>query len=206
VSEDDVVKRRFAVAAAGRALERWEAELAEVEAGAWAPDLQVAEAELGLAQADLGRSETELDRLTVRAPAAATVLQLNIRPGEFAQAGPAGAAGPLVLLGDTSVLHVRVDIDEGDAPLFRPGAKAVASVKGRPDIRVPLAFVRVDPFVVPKRSLTGLASERVDTRVLQVIYAIEGTPPVPLYVGQQVDAFIEAAEAPAEGKSAARSP
>jgi len=54
-----------------------------------------------------------------------------------------------------------------------------------------LRFVRVEPFVVPKKSLTGESTERVDTRVLQVIYAIEpGSANV--YVGQQLDAFIQA--------------
>ncbi len=56
----------------------------------------------------------------------------------------------------------------------------------------PLTFVRVEPYVIPKKSLTGDNTERVDTRVLQVIYAIEsGRDRV--YVGQQVDVFIQSA-------------
>jgi hypothetical protein len=51
--------------------------------------------------------------------------------------------------------------------------------------------VRFEPLVVPKRSLTGDATERVDTRVLRVIYEVVGTPSVPLFVGQQMDVFIE---------------
>jgi HlyD family secretion protein len=50
--------------------------------------------------------------------------------------------------------------------------------------------------VIPKRSLTGDSSERVDTRVLQVLYAFrpgEGEKRLPVYAGQQVDVFIEAA-------------
>ncbi len=44
---------------------------------------------------------------------------------------------------------------------------------------------------MPKKSLTGDSTERVDTRVLQVIYRIrdENTP---VYVGQQMDIYIEA--------------
>lgn len=48
----------------------------------------------------------------------------------------------------------------------------------------------MEPYVVPKRSLTGDSSERVDTRVLQVIYEFN-RPQFPIYVGQQVDVFIE---------------
>jgi HlyD family secretion protein len=50
--------------------------------------------------------------------------------------------------------------------------------------------VRIEPFVIPKRSLTGDSAERVDTRVLQIIFELD-RPEVPLYVGQQVDVFIE---------------
>ena len=58
----------------------------------------------------------------------------------------------------------------------------------------PLRFVRFEPFVVPKRSLTGDSTERVDTRVLQVIYRVERDD-LPLFVGQQLDVFIDAAPA-----------
>jgi hypothetical protein len=51
--------------------------------------------------------------------------------------------------------------------------------------------VRFEPFVVPKKSLTGDSTERVDTRVLQVIYQIENGN-LPLFVGQQMDVFIDA--------------
>jgi hypothetical protein len=49
----------------------------------------------------------------------------------------------------------------------------------------------VEPFVVPKKSLTGDSTERVDTRVLQVIYRIDDKN-VPVFVGQQMDVFIDA--------------
>jgi hypothetical protein len=58
--------------------------------------------------------------------------------------------------------------------------------------RYPLTFFRVEPFVVPKKSLTGDNTERVDTRVLQVIYECDPTGRPPLFVGQQLEVFIEA--------------
>jgi len=202
VSDDERTRKRFALSAAERTLERVEAELQEAEAGAWAPEVAVAEAELAMAEAEVLRVETELERLVVRAPVTGRVLQRNVRAGEFVQAGTA-LERPPILLGDTSVLHVRIDIDEGDAPLFRPGAPAKATLKGRPDQRIPLAFVRVEPFVVPKRSLTGLSAERVDTRVLQVVYAVDGASPIALYAGQQVDAFFDTSPADPAPKAAA---
>ena len=67
----------------------------------------------------------------------------------------------------------------------------MASVRGDAGVKTPLSFVRFEPFVVPKKSLTGDGSERVDTRVLQAIYSIDGVD-APVFVGQQLDAFIEA--------------
>jgi len=89
-------------------------------------------------------------------------------------------------------LHVRVDIDENDAWRFQPCASAMASVRGNPEIKTPLQYVRTDPDVIPKVTLTGDTTQRTDTRVLQVIYSFDPAS-LPLYVGQLMDVFIEAA-------------
>ena len=88
-------------------------------------------------------------------------------------------------------VHLRVDIDEHDIPRFVKGAAAKASPRGHPEISYPLKYDRVEPYVVPKKSLTGDNVERVDTRVLQVIYALDA-PDESVYVGQQMDVFIDA--------------
>jgi hypothetical protein len=69
-------------------------------------------------------------------------------------------------------------------------------LKGQPDDFFPLRFVRLEPYVVPKKSLTGDNTERVDVRVLQVIYAID-TGGRRLFVGQQLDVFVDATAAAA---------
>jgi hypothetical protein len=59
---------------------------------------------------------------------------------------------------------------------------------------LPLRFVRLEPYVIPKVSLTGINVERVDTRVAQVIYALDPVHPLvrdkKVLVGQLVDVFI----------------
>lgn len=143
----------------------------------------------------LRRAEVDLDLLTVRAPIDGTVLQVNVRPGEFAFAG--SLSTPLIVLGKLEPLHVRVDIDEADVGRYRSSAHAFASLRGQAETRIPLTFVRIEPYVVPKRSLSGATGERVDTRVLRVIYSL----PVNTkhaYPGQQVDVFIESAPGSAQ--------
>ena len=133
--------------------------------------------------------QTDLDRSTITAPRNARVLQVRIRPGEYAPTGP--SASPWLLLGDTTTLHVRVDIDEHEAWRLHPDATAVAQVRGNASLQAPATLVRLEPLVVPKQSLTGASTERVDTRVLQAVYRLDPGN-LPLYVGQQMDVFIQA--------------
>ena len=151
-------------------------------------DLEIARARMESARATAAQTQALIERLTVRAPIAGEVLQLNLRAGEFASPG---GPTPLLVLGDTRTLHVRVDIDENDAWRVKSGAKAVAYVRGSSDLSTPAQFVRFEPLVIPKRSLTGNSAERVDTRVLQVLFAFPREK-LPVYVGQQMDVMIEA--------------
>ena len=82
-------------------------------------------------------------------------------------------------------------MDEDNAPRVKSGCRAVAFIKGQREDPVELKFVRIEPYILPKRSLTGESSERVDTRVLQVIFFFE-RPKTPVYVGQQMDVFLKA--------------
>jgi len=151
-------------------------------------DLLVATAELAAARAAVEQTETLLSRLVVRAPRVATVLQVNTRPGEFVT--PGATRAPLVL-GDLTYFQVRADVDEQVAPRVRPNMKAVGYLKGDTERPIPLEFVRIEPFIIPKVSLTGGSAERVDTRVLQVIYRCPTSTNATLYVGQQLDLYLE---------------
>jgi len=156
--------------------------------------LESARAQVLQAEAELAATQTTLDRLLVRAPVDGMVLQVNVRPGEFALAGL--SATPLMILGNLEQLHIRVDIDENDAWRFRKEGKAVAYLRGNRQFKTDLTLVWVEPYVIPKRSLTGDSTERVDTRVLQALYSFDRAS-LPAYVGQQMDVFIEAPDSPA---------
>jgi multidrug resistance efflux pump len=188
---ENLVAREQSLHAAEAQVDAAQAEYEMTKRGAWSFDKEVARAAVAQAEAQVEHTVTELERLTIRALVAGRVLQVNVRPGEFVGAPPGQA---LIVLGNIEQMHVRVDIDENDIPRFVPGSAGIAMVRGRPGVEFPLSFVRVEPYVVPKRSLTGENTERVDTRVLQVIYAID-TKGEPLYVGQQLDVYIKAPKA-----------
>ena len=192
-TEQELITRREALAAAQAALDKSQADLDLLKAGSWQYDRDVVSEAIAKAEADVAKAEIELDRLVVRALVAGEVLQVKVRPGEFVGT-PANQ--PLVILGNIETLHVRVDIDEYDIPRFRSDVPATAVPRGNLQVRYPLKFVRVEPFVIPKKSLTGDNTERVDTRVLQVIYEFDPDGLPPLFVGQQVEVFIEAGPPP----------
>jgi RND family efflux transporter MFP subunit len=152
-----------------------------------------ARARVALAKAQVGQTKVMLDRLVVRSPIDATVLQVNVRVGEFVAAGLKAPA----VLGDISRLQIRCDLDEQLAPRMAAGLAAKGYLKGESgrvgsEARaIALKFVRIEPYVIPKVSLTGGSAERVDTRVLQVIYQFDRPADRPIFVGQQMDVYID---------------
>ena len=195
LSDEEVETRRLAheltmarVAEAEARVHEAQATLALLAGEESSPTLEVQRAAIAQAQASVAREQINLEMHTVRAPLDATVLQVKIRVGEFAAA--AVLANALMVLGVTEPLHVRVEIDESEISRLDIGARALAAVRGRAEQQVPMDFVRAEPFVVPKRSLSGGVSERVDTRVLQIIYSVSPSV-LSAKVGQQVDVFIE---------------
>src|SRR5216684_2137168 len=152
-------------------------------------DVGINEGIVASAKAQVDQLKIEVDRRTVRAPLAGRILQIKIHPGEYAQSGV--VSPPLMLLGDDTRLHVRVDINENDAWRIKPTASAMAYVPGNPDLSVRLRFERIEPYAVPKVSLTGESTERTDTRVLQVIYSFERGE-LAIYIGQRMNVYIDA--------------
>ncbi len=205
ISKEEVDRRRFAaeqaqarVATAEAAVERSAASVAQAEAelgrfvelatGADGPELRAAASRVVQARRSLARAEADLELLTVRSPIEGRVLQVNVRPGEFAPASVPTEG--LVVLGRRGPDHLRVEIDEVDIPRFSEQARAWASPRGDALTRVPLTLVTVEPLVVPKRNLAGRTSDVVDTRVLQVVYELSADHRS-LGIGQQFDVYIE---------------
>ena len=196
VTEQEIVSRKQAFNMAQARATKANADLDLTRAGAWKYDIEIAAAAVKQAEAQVAAVEEEINRTTITALVDGEVLQVNVHPGEFVGTPH---SEPLIVLGNVKQLHVRVDIDEHDIPRFVPAAPAQAVLKGDSSIKFPLRFVRIEPYVIPKRSLTGQNTERVDTRVLQVIYAVQSSD-VPLYVGQQVEVYIDAGKREAAAK------
>ena len=171
VSEDDRLRRYYMMKSAETAL-------------------GTARADLELGRAQLDQAEVILDLLTVRASRDGEIIRQFMHVGEYATVSPSDPNTPSLILGETSHLQLRADVDEDSASRVMAGAPAVAYIKGMRSAPIPLRFVRIEPYITVKKSLTGDSTERVDTRVLQVIYQFDKNK-VPVYVGQQMDVFIK---------------
>lgn len=148
---------------------------------------QIATARIQEIQAQINQAKTTKERMNVKAPIPGQILEVNIRPGEYANIG--NLLNPLMIMGDMETTHVRVEIDEESAASIQPESPAKAAIRGRPNDLFPLKFVRFEPYVRPKQNL-ATAGQRVDTRVLRIIYALPKSEKR-FFAGQQMDIYIE---------------
>lgn len=142
---------------------------------------RVSAAEARLAQATAARSQRE-----VRSPIQGQVLQLKVRAGEYYN--PLGAE-PLALVGDTSELRVRIDIDErnvGKVSLGMPGFVTLSAFGER---KFAGKVVAIGERMGRKNLRTDDPTERIDTKILEVVMALDNA--LGLRPGQRVSAFLE---------------
>ncbi|MEO1483095.1 MAG: efflux RND transporter periplasmic adaptor subunit [Myxococcota bacterium] len=143
------------------------------------------------ARANLDLEQAQLARLTIRAPMAAEVLQLKFRVGEYYAPG---GSEPLAVLGDTSVLRARIDVDERDIARVKSGDLAQLRVPSLPDTRFSARVESIGRRMGRKNVRADDPSERNDTRILEVVLTLDDTES--LVVGQRVDAFIDGSSTP----------
>jgi HlyD family secretion protein len=170
----------------------YEAAVAQAEASAAAQEAAIASItqNMLLQQELIRQAQANLDSAEAERTSRLAGSQALCRSySRWLQAGV--LANPLMTMGSADPLHVRADVDEADSWRIDAKGPAIARLRGNPAISAPLNFVRFEPYVLPKRSLSGDNTERVDTRVLQVIYAF-APKDFPAFVGQQVDIFIKA--------------
>ncbi|WP_373048565.1 HlyD family secretion protein [Vulgatibacter sp.] len=165
---------------------RWEA-LAD---GSRPEDVAAARAAVALAEAHLAQARANLERLVLRAPTAGEVLQVLVQVGEYVNP----AAGPAVTFGDTSALRVRLDVDERDVARVRSGQPATI-VADAWEERFAGRVVEIGRRMGRKNVRTDEPTERLDTKILEVLVELDGRPPLPQ--GLRVTGYVGASESAA---------
>lgn len=167
------------------------------KAGAWVYDINNQERTYNALTKSFQSASALLAKYTLRAPADGKVLAINPIIGSYiSQQGAYDSytqgMDPVLVLGTAATrLNVRCYVDEILVPRLPDPSKMQAqmSVRGS-DLKIPLKFVRTQPFISPKIELSDQKLERVDVRVLPVIFRIEIPKGVNLYPGQLVDIYI----------------
>ncbi len=195
MSDEEIARRQFAFEDAAAKYQQAEADLDKIQAGAWPPDVEIARLQVKQSKAMVQRAKADLKRTIIRSPIDGTVLQIKIHEGEFPPSD--SLRTPPMIVGNTDPMNLRVSINQFDASYFNPEAKAIAYLQGNSEVSFPLKFVQLEPYFVTKQNLNNDITEKVDTRVLQAIYSFEEEEKR-VYVGQQMDVFIETQFTPKE--------
>jgi HlyD family secretion protein len=171
-------------------------------AGAWTYDIRNQERTYHALKNAAAASKALLDKYVVRAPQDGMILSINAAVGSYISSQGTyntytQASDPVAVMGSSDrYLAVRCYIDEILIHRLPPSARmrAQMAIRGT-NITVPLEYVRVQPYVSPKIELSNQRTERVDLRVLPVIFRFERPKNVELYPGQLVDVYIGDKEA-----------
>jgi HlyD family secretion protein len=67
--------------------------------------------------------------------------------------------------------------------------KTTMTIRGT-NTQIPLSFERIQPFVSPKVELSDQRQERVDVRVLPIVFRLDRPKDTILYPGELVDVYI----------------
>lgn len=197
VSKDALDSAANAVAAAKANLEVACKQRDLTKAGAWIYDINNQEQTYNaLSKSHLSASAL-LAKYTLRAPADGKVLAINPTVGSYISAQGAydsytQAMDPVLVLGSSGrSFQVRCYVDEILVPRLPDASKIKAQMTVRgSDVKIPLQFVRMQPVVSPKIELSDQKLERVDVRVLPIIFRIQAPQNLNLYPGLLVDVYI----------------
>jgi multidrug resistance efflux pump len=149
-------------------------------------DVLAAQARVEASRARRDQAAAALDKLVVRAPIDGEVLQAKYDVGEYYS--PSGGDA-LVILGDTRVLQVRMDVEERDIGGLALGAKSFVMADAWPGRRFEGKLVEIGRRMGRRNVRTDDPTERTDTKILEVVLELED--PADLVPGLRVMSFVE---------------
>ena len=198
VSRDALDNAENAVKVARANLEVVKKQYELTKAGAWDYDIRNQENQYNAFSKAYAASSALLAKYTITAPVDGVILSVKAAVGSYIS--PQGSYGtytqgldPVIVMGGPQgYIGVRCYVDEiliHKLPEYKR-VKAMMFIRGT-NIKIPLEYVRVQPYVSPKIELSNQRTERVDVRVLPVLFRFEKPKNLNIYPGQLVDVYIE---------------
>lgn len=167
------------------------------KAGAWSYDIDNQQKQYDALIKSVASSAALLAKYTIKAPSDGVILTLQAAVGSYVSSQGAydsytQGMNPLIVMGAADdQLQVRAYIDEILIHSLVDPDKMVAEIFIRgTDKHLPLRFERIQPHVSPKIELSDQRQERVDVRVLPVIFRFDKPKDLNVYSGQLVDVYV----------------
>jgi HlyD family secretion protein len=182
----DVEKARFAIQAAREQLANSRGSLIRATEKPGMPLATRLESSVATVRAELSLAEAAVERTRIRAPTDGTVLSVNVKYGELVAPSP---DAPVVVFGDLRGLRVKAEVEERDASKVRIGQKAVVKGDAFPDLEFTGTVTSISQMLASPRIATRGVRRPNDIEVLEVMVALDGTPP--LLTGMRVDVFFK---------------
>jgi HlyD family secretion protein len=183
-SDATVTAARTAWTRAQDNLDRERSQLRKVEAQSGTPLPTQLEGQLNVARNDLRVAIAELEKLTIRAPAAGTILKVDVKAGEVA--GPSSPQ-PLLLLGDLSQLRVRAELDEHNVGKIKVGDAVTVRADAFRDQTFAGKVAAIAPLIQPARLNSPGSRNVTDFSINEVL--VDLNEPGPLIAGMNVDVY-----------------
>lgn len=183
-SDATVTAARTAWMRAQDNLERERSQLRKIAGQSGTPLPTQLEGQLNVARTELRVALAELEKLTIRAPIAGTVLKVDVKAGEVATPS---LPQPLLLLGDLSQLRVRAELDEHNTGKIKVGEAVIVRAEAFPGQAFAGKVAAIAPLVQPARLVSPGSRNLTDFSIDEVM--VDLNEPGPLIAGMNVDVY-----------------
>jgi HlyD family secretion protein len=161
--------------------------------------VKISEEDVRVAIAQFESDKAVLEKYLIKSPIDGVILRVAAAIGGYVS--PSGTYDsytqgmlPVIQMGVvTPYLQVRCYLDEILVPRLPQSNKLSATlfIRGLNNKSIPLDFVNIQPFTIPNIQLSNERNERVDVRVLPIIFKFTKPTDVNLFPGQLVDVYIK---------------
>lgn len=168
------------------------------KAGAWIYDINNQENQYKAALRVYTADKALLEKFTIRAPIDGIVLRITPAVGSYVSSQGAydtysQTMIPIANMGSLEeYMEVRCYLNEILTPKL-PDTKNLEAkmfIRGNGNNGIPLEFERIQPYTIPNIELSAEKSERVDVRVLPIIFKFKKPKDINIYAGELVDVYI----------------
>lgn len=183
VSDKELNDTRNDLAAVRARAEAAQARYERSTAGPRPEDIAVTRAAVVEAEALRNVARTQLEKTRIRSPIDGMVIYRFREPGESVFPN---VPAPIISIGNRDTLHIRADVDELDLSKVKMGQRVFATCDAFGTRRFPGTIVQIAQTLGRKNFRTDRPTEKADTKILEVVIALDDGRDLPLELQMSV--------------------